>query len=46
MRGLRDELRRLQAGAAQIVTADAKYCGVIENPHPRQRHAEAITGTR
>lgn len=44
MRSLRDELRRLQARAAQGVTAEAKYCGVIEHPHLRQRGAKATTG--
>lgn len=37
MRTLRDELRRLQARAAQGMTPDSKYCGVIEHPQLRQR---------
>jgi len=41
MATLRDELRRLQARAAQGVTADSKYCGVIEHPHLRQKGESA-----
>ena len=43
MRSLRDELRRLQARAAQGVTAESKFCGVIEHPHLRQKGAEAVS---
>jgi len=43
MRTLRDELKRLQARAAQGVTEESKYCGLIEHPHLRQKSAEATT---
>ena len=39
MRALRDELRRLQASAAQGMTAESKFCGVIEHPHLRHKGA-------
>lgn len=42
MRSLRDELRRLQARAAQGMTAESKFCGVIEHPHLRHKGAGAI----
>ncbi|MDQ2826271.1 MAG: heavy metal-responsive transcriptional regulator [Actinomycetota bacterium] len=32
MRGLRGELRRLQARAAEGGAAESRYCGVIEHP--------------
>ena len=37
MRRLRDELRQLQARAAQGETAESTFCGVIEHPHLRQK---------
>lgn len=37
MRTLRDELRQLQARAAQGVTAESTFCGVIEHPHLRHK---------
>jgi DNA-binding transcriptional MerR regulator len=37
MGALRDELRRLQSRAAKGVTAESKYCGVIEHPHLRHK---------
>ena len=43
MQALRDELRRLQARAAQGMTAESKFCGVIEHPHLRQKGAEAVS---
>lgn len=43
MRALRDELRRLQARAAQGMTAESKFCGVIEHPHLRHMGAEAVS---
>lgn len=43
MRALRDELRRLQARAAQGETAESKFCGVIEHPHLRQKGTEAVS---
>lgn len=46
MRALRDELRRLQARAAQGTTAESKFCGVIEHPHLRQKGAEATSSGR
>ncbi len=36
MATLRDELRQLQARAAQGVAAESRFCGVIE--HPQLRH--------
>ena len=45
MRALRDELRRLQARAAQGMTAESKFCGVIEHPHLRQKGAEAVSSS-
>lgn len=42
MRALRDELRRLQARAAEGMAADSKFCGVIEHPHLRHKGAGAI----
>ena len=42
MRALRDELRRLQARAAQGMTAESKFCGVIEHPNLRHKGTEAI----
>ena len=46
MRALRDELRRLQARAAQGMTAESKFCGVIEHPHLRYKGAETDSSTR
>lgn len=46
MRALRDELCRLQARAAQGMTAEGKFCGVIEHPHLRHKSAEAVSSTR
>lgn len=46
MRALRDELRRLQARAAQGMTPESKFCGVIEHPHLRHKGAEATSGSR
>jgi DNA-binding transcriptional MerR regulator len=43
MRALRDELRRLQAGAAQGMATDSKFCGVIEHPHLRHPGAEGVS---
>ena len=43
MRALRNELRRLQARAAQGMRAESKFCGVIEHPHLRQTGAEATS---
>lgn len=40
MRTLRDELRQLQARAAQGTAADSNFCGVIEHPHLRRKSAE------
>ena len=45
MRALRDELRRLQARAAQGMTAESKFCGVIDHPHLRQKGAEAVSSS-
>ena len=45
MRALRDELRRLQARAAQGMTAESKFCGVIEHPHLRHKSAEAVSSS-
>lgn len=42
MRALRDELRRLQARAAEGMAADSKFCGVIEHPHLRHKGAGPI----
>jgi len=45
MRALRDELRQLQARAARGVTAESRFCGVIEHPHLRRAAVERpLTG--
>jgi DNA-binding transcriptional MerR regulator len=46
MRALRDELRRLQARAAQGMAEESKFCGVIEHPHLRQKGTEAASRPR
>jgi DNA-binding transcriptional MerR regulator len=45
MRALRDELRRLQARAAQGATTESKFCGVIEHPHLRHKGDEAVSSS-
>jgi DNA-binding transcriptional MerR regulator len=46
MRALRDELRRLQARAAQGMTAESRFCAVIEHPHLRHTDGEALPSRR
>jgi DNA-binding transcriptional MerR regulator len=41
MHDLREELRRLQARAAEGMTTESRFCGVIEHPHVRQNGAGA-----